>query len=258
MQSKIDRRDQGPEVRHQRIAEKEDLLRVLNDEVYKLRIDRADFIRRKERDSHLLDLLEALPRVPSFDIILPQGQFANQLFEVLNSQFKYENFRTAISKLQNNIGFQKSYRDRLLRLLAEDQALQGDLHKELIQTVKETIAMIQRGGNFETDWANHLFINMRELVDSAAEIDRISRGLHETRRREFLAGLLGAIEIGELSRLRPALDTAVPFQWGKSLSTQEANEIANEGLEVMGRAERQNVIGALRQFFVSPDVKGIT
>jgi hypothetical protein len=254
LQSKIDRRNRAPEVRHQLIAEKEDLLRVLNDEVYKLRIDRADFIRRKERDVHLLELLEALPRVPSFEIILQQGQLANQLFEVFNSQFIYENLRTAISKLQNNTRFQKSYRDRLLKLLAEDQVLQSDLHKELIQTVKETIVMIQRGGNFETDWANRLFINMRELVDSAAEIDRISRGLNETRRRELLLGLLGAIEIGEPSGLRPALDTAVPFQWGKGLSIQEANEIADEGLEVMDRAERQNVIDALRQFFVSPDI----
>jgi hypothetical protein len=77
----------------------------------------------------------------------------------------------------------------------------------------------------------------------------------EERRKEFLMGLLGAIDIGEPSGLRPALDTALPFRWGKSLTVEEAEEIARfERVAVPGTAEKQNVFTALRNFFVSPDV----
>ncbi|PMD36341.1 hypothetical protein L207DRAFT_533200 [Hyaloscypha variabilis F] len=248
--TKITRKDKVVDEHKQLIAEKEDLLIVIEEERCRLAFDLLDLQRRQETQKALLNLVQKLLTVQKFVVV--SLRFSNNLYFILAFHYQFEEIRNKITRLHESTEILRSDRLKLLDLLDAHYQSHDLHHQELLDQAQETIDNISEGVDFGTEWAQVLFVNMKEELDSVKAIDLETIAFRENSKKRLK--FLKAADIEDVTKLRLPL---APVTWGHITSMKDAMEVLNTRMQINPMFLHKSTLEALRSFFVSPDVAAI-
>ncbi len=179
--------------------------------------------------------------------------FSTNIYFILAFHYQFEEIRNKITRLHESTEILRSDRLKLLGLLDAHYQSHYLHHQELLDQGQETIDRISEGVEFGTEWAQVLFVNMKEELDSvkAIDLETVAFCEHSKKRLKFLK----AADIGDVAKLRLPL---APVTWGHITSIKEVMEVLNTRMEFKPMFLRKSTFEALRSFFVSPDVAAIS